>query len=112
MAFMKTTSSFSIGLGMGGEETIAAARRALLELGWPLLTQEPDRVTATEDVTRLHCHCQPIGVEVALAPAVDEQATLLIQASVPGRGPIASQHLREGTAVLARRIRSLSGPPG
>ena len=107
MGFLTTKRDLSIPMLLSGDQALAAARTAVAELDWPLEETEPGTLVATEDFARLHCHCQPMSVKIGLSASDEGRSTLLLRASVPGRGPIASQHLRTQSDVLARRIRSL-----
>ncbi len=105
---MSTANSFSISLGVGADQTVAIARRALLELGWPVTLDEADRLVASEDFSKLCCNRQPIEVELRIVPSSDGEANLDILAKVPGRGPIASDHLRRQSLAMVRKLRGLS----
>ncbi len=111
MGLLTTRRDYSIPMSLSGDQALAAARTALAELDWPSQETEPGTLVATEDFARLHCHCQPMSVEIGLSAFDGEESLLLMRASVPGRGPIASQHLLTQSGVLVRRIRS-HGEPG
>lgn len=101
---MTTRRSLSIPVDLTREGALAAARAALTDLSWPLDLDQADRIVANEDQARIHCHCQPIKAVLTVGACEGDRVALLVQTSVPGRGPVSSQHLETQTGVLARRI--------
>jgi hypothetical protein len=104
MGFWAATRNLSLLMPLSGDQALAAARMALAELDWPAEENVPGTLVATEDFARLHCHCQPISVKIEVDESGDQESTLSMRMSVPGRGPIASQHLESQSGVLIRRI--------
>jgi hypothetical protein len=77
--------------------------RVVANLGWDLSRPAADVLRADEDATKLHCHCAPLHAEMVLGQRAN-QTKLTIRGKVPGWGPVASQHVRRQTDLLARRV--------
>ena len=73
------------------------------DLGWSVAPATNGGFEIREDATKLHCHCTPLRVRLMLS-ATTEGTTLTIDGEVPGWGPIASQHAREQTDLLTRKL--------
>jgi hypothetical protein len=80
------------------------AEEVARELGWDLTRAPGGDLAVNEDATRLHCHCAPLDAELELKAAGEARTELIIRGRVPGWGPIASQHVRRQTDLLARRL--------
>ena len=85
-------------------EVAEIARRVVAALGWELSRDEEGRLVVDEDVTKLHCHCSPLRAALELHPTPERATRLLVEGRVPGWGPVASQHVRRQTDLLARRV--------
>ena len=77
--------------------------RVVGDLGWSSESLEPGTFEIHEDPTRLHCHCSPLRAHLTFTPAAGG-TELRIDGEVPGWGPVASKHVRDGTDLLARRV--------
>ena len=73
-------------------------------LRWGLEHRGDGRIEVREDATRLHCHCSPLTARLTVHATGSGRTSLTIEGSVPGWGPVASQHVRSQTDLLARRI--------
>ncbi|GIK83233.1 MAG: hypothetical protein BroJett024_43380 [Alphaproteobacteria bacterium] len=79
------------------------ARRVVADLGWEV-EHAKGALLVYEDATRLHCHCSPLRAELKFKAAENGETELVITGTVAGWGPIASQHVREQTDLLTRRL--------
>ena len=80
----------------------SVCRQVLRGIGWTA-EEDGESLLATEDGSRLHCHCHPATVHVTFRSRGDRTETSF-EGSVAGWGPISSKHVREQTSGLARRV--------
>jgi hypothetical protein len=92
-------------LDLPAEDVERLAERTVAELGWEL-SREPDgRLIVDEDATKLHCHCSPLHAELELRSSESSRQTSLnVSGKVAGWGPLATEHARSQTDLLARRL--------
>lgn len=90
-------------LGIGPADARRACLQALGELGWDLIDDAGDPIRAHEDLARLHCHCPPAAVEIALRPGA-AGTNLDLEVRVPGWGIVSSRQLRDRVELLTRRV--------
>lgn len=87
------------------DEVERLAATTVAELGWELSREPGRRLIVDEDASKLHCHCSPLQAELELQPAPGGQQTrLTVTGKVAGWGPLATQHARSQTDLLARRL--------
>jgi hypothetical protein len=101
-------TSRSIELESAADPSEVACRDALRDLGWEVSEAHDGRLVATEDLARLRCIEGPIQLEVRMLPGPGDGTKILLEASMVGRGPIQSKHLREQIGALEGRIRRLA----
>lgn len=99
-----STDSQSLDLPVAIDRARLVCAEAAVGLGWQCERVAGSVLAVTEDATRLHCHRQPLSAEIRLEAGAAGQTRARIDGKVPGFGPISSQHVREQTALLARRI--------
>ena len=85
-------------------EVETLAERVAADLGWELERADVGHLVIYEDATRLHCHCSPLRAELQIRAAENGKSELAIMGRVAGWGPVASQHVREQTDLLTRRL--------
>ena len=90
-------------LPLQAEEARFVIENVAGELGWAVTRSDAGSFEVREDPTRLHCHCSPLRATLSLTPS-GGRTELGIEGEVPGRGPVASKHVREQTDLLARRV--------
>jgi len=93
----------TVELEVGPDDARRACLRALRDLGWDVAEEAGDPVLAHEDFSRLHCHCPPAAVEIALGSG--EAGTRAdLEVAVPGWGIVSSRQVSDRAELLARRI--------
>lgn len=91
------------------EDALRACRRVLPPLGWEESEAGPDRVFASEDVTRLCCRDSPSRLEIELSPRAAGLTDVSFDLTAPGIGPIPGPaRLKRQTAALISRIEAES----
>jgi hypothetical protein len=87
------------------EPVAAGCRKALRDLGWEISVASDGRLVGRENLMSLRCIEGPIHLEVQVLPRPDDGTEIVLEASMAGRGPIQSKHLRERIPALEREIR-------
>jgi hypothetical protein len=97
-----------IDLAVPPDRALEACRRALAELGWSSEEAEEMRISGREDTTRLCCRQSPARVEIELR-GHDSGTAIRMAGSVPGFGPVSSDHLSSRMEALWRHLLAATG---
>jgi hypothetical protein len=99
-----------IELDLAPDQALAACRRAIADLTWTLEESGGQGdVTGRERPEILCCHNAPVRVEAEVQPAPHDRASVEVRGSVPGWGPVSSEHLRSRMEAFERRLRLSAG---
>lgn len=90
-------------LGIGPADARRVCLQALGELGWDPVGGAGGPIRAYEDFARLHCHCPPAAVEIALRPG-EAGTSLDLEVRVPGWGIVSSRQLHDRVELLTRHV--------
>ena len=81
-----------------------ACRIALAELGWSAEATGEERLAGREGTDRLCCHQSPATVEIELRANGNKGTAIRMSGSVPGFGPVSSEHLSSRMEALWRHL--------
>jgi hypothetical protein len=104
------TQRRSFDLMTSPRDVMPACRAALAKLAWEVDERDGDVLTGRELPWHLSCCTQPARVEVEIASRGSSGATVVIEGSMVGRGPIQSRHLAKRLASLETQIRIEAEP--